>query len=318
MSTAQLSDEQVCELGAKLKAAREALTKDISDAAYRIALSPSQLRALESGDRRPFYSTHYFLQACERYARFLGVTAAEIEAYRAQIQSSALSRNDVPIEDLPEPPAAAPHAFTHTASTPMVANKPAPAAASNDDFNAPKRAFHKRLSPAALAFFAAVIVLVAVISLKQDPPTLNMASAPMPAAAPDAANTPAPAQEQAPASGGLTSAAIASTATSTSTAAATASPTPAASSSSDKDSYIESTAGAWIQIVSRSGEKTNQRIIAGDKLAFVSSETAAVVIGQPEKATLTVRGKSVDLRQYSSSSSEGATRALVIISNIPR
>lgn len=339
MSTAQLSDQQVLELGAKLRSARESQGKNLSEAAFRIALSPSQLRALESGDRRPFYSTHYFLQAVDRYADYLDVTLAELAAYRPEAQSrAAMQRED------------AEHSERVTDSDVSVAaNSPilkrsvsAPAAAASIAVGA---TISQRRHPAlaVLAVSAAVVGLSAAVSMKDSiTPSIPVAITAEP---PPAAATPAQASEPtatasaadaskpaisnaAPASppsspapqAAIAQAASAQAAPRSSAPQSTGTPPMAAipkraSAINDKDGRIESSANAWVQIVSKSGEKSNLRISAGESIEFASGETAAVVIGQPEKATLTVRGKSVDLRQYASSK-DGSSRALVIIGDI--
>lgn len=74
MSLVYLPEERVRAIGAVLQSARERRGESHADVAFRIALSPSQLRAIEAGDLRPFYSPSYFLQAAERYANALDVS----------------------------------------------------------------------------------------------------------------------------------------------------------------------------------------------------------------------------------------------------
>ena len=68
MPSAQLSEVQLQARSEQLKSTRERRGDNLADAAFKIALSPSQLRAIEAADLRPFYSTGYFMQAVERYA----------------------------------------------------------------------------------------------------------------------------------------------------------------------------------------------------------------------------------------------------------
>jgi len=79
MPSAQLSEAQLQALSEQLKSTRERRGDNLADAAFKIALSPSQLRAIEAADLRPFYSTGYFMQAVERYANYLGVSLPEPE-----------------------------------------------------------------------------------------------------------------------------------------------------------------------------------------------------------------------------------------------
>ena len=73
MSETRLSESLIAEIAHSLKAAREEKREDLAELAYRIALSPSQLRALESANTSPFYSHAYFLQAAQRYADAFGI-----------------------------------------------------------------------------------------------------------------------------------------------------------------------------------------------------------------------------------------------------
>ena len=79
MPSAQLSEAQLQALSEQLKSTRERRGDNLADAAFKIALSPSQLRAIEATDLRPFYSTGYFMQAVERYANYRGVSLPEPE-----------------------------------------------------------------------------------------------------------------------------------------------------------------------------------------------------------------------------------------------
>lgn len=85
-------------------------------------------------------------------------------------------------------------------------------------------------------------------------------------------------------------------------------------SGSSADSHLESQAGTWVQIVRLNGEKVNLRIEAGQKVDFAADSTAAIVFGQPERAVLRVKGKSVNLNPFLTGDSP--QRALVILSQI--
>lgn len=296
MSTAQLSDQQVRDLGVKLKSSRESQRRDIADAAFRIALSPSQLRALEAGDRRPFYSTNYFLQAVERYASFLGVTLPELASYRAQTSPSSVRDANPGSSDPPQPDGDAFKDALGQSGKARAVSAPMPTAPLPQSLDAaPKR------SPqlARLVMIgAAVIALAAVVSLQDNtsPPASKKVAEPMAAAEPATPST-----------------TVTTTAATTEAAPTTATATPAP----EQDGRIQSSINGWVQIVSKSGEKSNLRIAAGENIDFIADETAAVVIGRPEKATLTVRGKTIDLRQHTVDK-EGSPRALVIIGDILR
>lgn len=60
--------------------------------ALRIALTPAQLRAIESGDLQPFYSPKYYDQAARRYAQALGLVLPELDTPE---QLSLLAEPDV-------------------------------------------------------------------------------------------------------------------------------------------------------------------------------------------------------------------------------
>lgn len=81
------------------------------------------------------------------------------------------------------------------------------------------------------------------------------------------------------------------------------------------DSLLESAATAWVQIVKKNGDKTNIKIQPGQKIEFASVNTAAIVFGQPDKARLLVRGKTVDLNRFVTA--DNPSRALVILNQIP-
>ncbi|MFM8631954.1 MAG: RodZ domain-containing protein [Betaproteobacteria bacterium] len=88
MTNVQLSEAEIAAISGLLKSARESRGDNLAEAAFKIALSPSQLRAIEAGDLRPFYSTGYYLQAVERYAAYLGVAVPAREPPAAEVSEA--------------------------------------------------------------------------------------------------------------------------------------------------------------------------------------------------------------------------------------
>jgi transcriptional regulator with XRE-family HTH domain len=110
MTNVQLSEAEIAAISGLLKSARESRGDNLAEAAFKIALSPSQLRAIEAGDLQPFYSTGYYLQAVDRYANYLGVTlpprvppATEVPEAVAQEapESDAVASDAVPSDAAP-------------------------------------------------------------------------------------------------------------------------------------------------------------------------------------------------------------------------
>jgi cytoskeletal protein RodZ len=109
MTNVQLSEAEIAAISGLLKSARESRGDNLAEAAFKIALSPSQLRAIEAGDLRPFYSTGYYLQAVERYASYLGVAlpsreppAAEVsEVITQETPRSDAAPSDAPAAEMP-------------------------------------------------------------------------------------------------------------------------------------------------------------------------------------------------------------------------
>lgn len=339
MPPVQLSESQVQAIGETLKAAREKRGDNIAEAAFRIALSPSQLRAMESGDLRPFYGPSYFLQAAQRYANLLGV---ELPA-------------PPPVPEPPPPPE------EHTEATPAHTPTPAAAvpaakapdrasasatpipqaaeniAASEDTMDAaPEPQAAQRASGGlrwgwiALAAAALITLGILKISLEQPPrqeasiaqapssatpatesakPTeaTNATTAPTPPPQSAASNTaPAgPAAAPAPASG--TTAALAPPAT-------LASGPRLSQPSLASDSQLMVQTSTWVQIVKNNGEKINLKAEPGQRVEFAAADTAAIVFGQPDKASLSVQGKPVNLAPFITQDSP--PRALVILNRI--
>ena len=73
-------------------------------------------------------------------------------------------------------------------------------------------------------------------------------------------------------------------------------------------------ASTWVQIVKTNGEKINLKTEPGQKIEFLSGDTVAIAFGQPEKASLTIQGKSVNLAPFVTQDSP--PRALVILNRI--
>ena len=129
MTNVQLSEAEIAAISGLLKSARESRGDNLAEAAFKIALSPSQLRAIEAGDLRPFYSTGYYLQAVERYAAYLGVAlpareppAAEVseaiaqEAPKSEAATADAAAPDTAVADAP--PAAEVSSTASTALAP--------------------------------------------------------------------------------------------------------------------------------------------------------------------------------------------------------
>gem|GEM_PF-460156 len=144
MTNVQLSEAEIAAISGLLKSARESRGDNLAEAAFKIALSPSQLRAIEAGDLRPFYSTGYYLQAVERYAAYLGVAlpareppAAEVseaiaqEAPKSEAASADAAAPDTAVADAP--PAAEVSSTASTALAPESKTSIAPIVVKSPD-----------------------------------------------------------------------------------------------------------------------------------------------------------------------------------------
>lgn len=353
MASQQLSEQQLKAIAETLKAAREEKGENLAEAAFRIALSPSQLRAIESGDLRPFYSPGYFLQAAQRYADFLGV-ALDIATPPPSPESTATVATEstmaahetagpdghrssaVPAEPTPTATATAIESASSGTST---ANAPAPQAAvtAGEDRDAGRISPTAMTEPAAdspektagvpwgwVAFGAAALIAIGIVKISFDKPTPARESIAKqePAKAETEASTPAPtvasappAKAPSPAINSATSSAPAPAPAPTSTPAPSLTPPVKASPViAASDSQLESQASTWVQIVKSNGEKVNTKIEPGQKLDFASSSTAAIVFGQPDKAALKIQGKPVNIAPFITS--DTPPRALVILNQI--
>jgi cytoskeletal protein RodZ len=375
MAPPQLSEQQIRSIASALRAAREQQGENLAEVAFRIALSPSQLRAIESGDLQPFYSPGYFLQAVQRYADFLGITLPPMEPEPSP--DTAEAKAAVATASAPEDAA---HTESvdggHEESTP--AQEPgapplksqgstAPPDPEPDSATPPVHIEHAADEPRRglpwgwVAFGTAGLIALGILKISLEKPTptppaqesLAAAEAtktttadgpatPGPAASAPAAapNTPtgSPSSAASVATPAPPKAANASTAAPTTAPTATApntkaaanppsaAPTPAPVAANSKasstsagptaknDSKLESQASTWVQIVKSNGEKVNLKIEPGEAIDFPSGTTAAIVFGQPDKATLKVQGKPVNIAPFITT--DTPPRALVILNQI--
>lgn len=324
MSPAHLSKEQVQEIGALLKSSRERQNENLAEVAFRIALSPSQLRAIEAGDLRPFYSAGYFLQAAERYANFLNVKLPKPEPRE-------LARGFVAETDTAQVPAENPATQNATQPQESIRAPTSLMASKQGKENLQTTSSGPRSQPWGwLAFGAAVLITLGILKISLDKPAEEGATVIATATAETPSNTqndtstaisPAPAMPAPPAA----------KPTAPPPAIAPAAPAAAATTSQDRlanpsskpvntlalgsnDSQLESQTSTWVQLVRTNGEKTNLKIEPGQKIEFAANATAAVVFGQPEKAVLKIKDKAVNLKPFITA--DNPSRALVILNQI--
>lgn len=345
MSPVHLSKEQVQHIGALLKSSREAQGENLAEVAFRIALSPSQLRAIESGDLRPFYSPGYFLQAAERYASFLNVVLPQRATETSAAEIPAVDR--VTDESTSDTTAKDTSEQTHIAQPEIVVETATPSSSITQtvETNMPPT---RNRAWGWLAFGAAVLIALGIVKISFDKPTPtevaatsatsaptnslpNSITAATPSATPAATPAPAPTTATpAPTTPPTTTPASTPTATATKpTAAPTTPAVPAATpqdrlttpsktvgalASAPKDSQLESQASTWVQLVKSNGEKINLKIEPGQKIEFAANTTAAVVFGQPDKAVLKIRDRTINLKPFVAPDNPG--RALVILNQI--
>lgn len=301
MTGVQLTPEQAKSIGELLKSAREKQAKNIADVAYQIALSPAQLRAIEAADLKPFYSPGFFYQAAERYARLLNVALPSFDTPTAPPVAETVAVVE-PV--VPEITPSEPIVVAHVTPGNLAAKKPL------------------RWTPIALAASVAAIAVAVLINQQQTTKILstdNAANASV-AASPSASEAAVTAANSSATNQGATvGSAAASGPQTTAASVTTQNTTPAAkadSSGSEKpDSLLESAGTAWVQIVKKNGEKSNLKIEPGQKIEFASMNTAAIVFGQPDKAKLLVKGKTVDINRFVTP--DNPSRALVILNQIP-
>lgn len=286
MSSVQLSEAQIQAIGNALKSARQNRGDNIAEAAFRIALSPAQLRAIESGDLRPFYSPNYFMQAAKRYANLLGI---DLPAPTTPIASIALPAQ-YPATQVA---AAAPDASADSTPTPSATQ------------HGPKGLRWGWIALAAAALIALGILRISLDQApKQEPVIASAQSVSAPAAGEDK-----PAESVNPSTA---SNAPQSSASPAITLAPSAARTSLPSSLNDGQLAVQTS--TWVQIVKNNGDKINLKTEPGQKIDFPSGDTAALVFGQPEKANLTIQGKLVNLGPFITQDSP--PRALVILNRI--
>ncbi len=334
MTNVQLSEAEIAAISGLLKSARESRGDNLAEAAFKIALSPSQLRAIEAGDLQPFYSTGYYLQAVDRYANYLGVTlpprvppATEVPEAVAQEapESDAVPSDAVPSDAVPSDALVAEMPTTVSA---VMEAEPKKVGISE----LPSERESRTVPWGWIAFAIAGLITIGVLKESLEPaavpaPTANDSaasnaatnenkptdSAAAPSNESDATTTttaPVATAPQAPASPAQKAATSAPLVTTGTSSAASSTVTSATAS----DGVLEVQGSTWVQIVKNNGEKTNIKVEPGQRVEFPSSSTAAVVFGQPEKARLTIKGKPVNLSPFITQDSP--PRGLVIISQI--
>lgn len=310
MAPRDISGEQLALIAQTLKKAREDKSESIADAAFKIALSPAQLRAIESGDLKPFYSTYYFYQAAARYADFLGVTLPE-EKKTAPSPVQTEAENSVTSKADEKRAAKSKNQDTASIKTDIqLQAKPLEARASSNQSKTEK----KKLSPLWMAAAAAAsLALVSVVVIRQEALAPNTSESQAIAKAEvkeeSAASTPASVSTPAP-----TPAPPATQTTQTTQTAPTPQSPMKSVSLSAGESHLQISAATWVQIVLTNGEKQNLRTEPGQKIVFEPEKTAAIVFGRPEQARLNVNGRTVDITPFILA--ESPARALVIVSKV--
>lgn len=353
MSPVELSKDYVDTIGNLLKSTREKRAENLPEVAFRIALSPTQLRAIEAGDLRPFYSAGYFLQAANRYAEFLEITlpshsaapltpettptASTEELSSTRTTSENLDFNEA-FQDHSEPivapikiTATPQDAPTQTPETKLKTRVPEAQACDSESGTLeepsepePSARSSFKLSWGWVAFGCAVLIALGVtkISLTPSTPAPTISASAQAPTEPDA-KEPGPQQSAQPtASAGLGSPATTPTVQSQDKKAIATPIAAAPTSGTEKriapstpiDSQLLTQASTWVQIVKANGEKVNIKAEPGQPVDFHSESTAAVVFGQPEKASLRIKGKPINITPFVTS--DNPPRALVILNQI--
>ena len=83
---------------------------------------------------------------------------------------------------------------------------------------------------------------------------------------------------------------------------------------STPDSQLVIQEATWVQIVKANGEKVNIKAEPGKPVDFQFEGTAAVIFGRPDKASLRIKGRFIDVTQFVINDSP--RRALVILNQI--
>jgi cytoskeletal protein RodZ len=350
MTNVQLSEAEIAAISGLLKSARESRGDNLAEAAFKIALSPSQLRAIEAGDLRPFYSTGYYLQAVERYASYLGIALPAREPPVAEVP--AVEVPEVIAQEAPRSEAVPSDAVTADAPpaaevSSMTSTAIAPESQTTEISEPPSERESKTFPWGWVAFAIAGLITIGVLKESLEPAAVpapmanesatgNAASSenkstdstttpgngtptPSNSASAVSTNTPAPSATATPSSTTIPQAptspapkAAAQTPLTTTGTSSTASAV--ANTAAASDGVLEVQVSTWVQIVKNNGEKTNIKLEPGQRIEFPSSATAAVVFGQPDKARMTIKGKPVNLSPFITQDSP--PRGLVIISQI--
>jgi len=350
MTNVQLSEADIAAISGLLKSARESRGDNLAEAAFKIALSPSQLRAIEAGDLRPFYSTGYYLQAVERYASYLGIALPAREPPVAEVP--AVEVPEVIAQEAPRSEAVPSDAVTADAPpaaevSSMTSTAIAPESQTTEISEPPSERESKTFPWGWVAFAIAGLITIGVLKESLEPAAVpapmanesatgNAASSenkstdstttpgngtptPSNSASAVSTNTPAPSATATPSSTTIPQAptspapkAAAQTPLTTTGTISTASAV--ANTAAASDGVLEVQVSTWVQIVKNNGEKTNIKLEPGQRIEFPSSATAAVVFGQPDKARMTIKGKPVNLSPFITQDSP--PRGLVIISQI--
>lgn len=375
MASPQLHEQQIQSIASALKAAREQQGENLAEVAFRIALSPSQLRAIEAGDLQPFYSPGYFLQAVQRYADFLGVTLPSVEPEpsappspervaapdsndQTQSATDESATTDKPVIPASDRSGETVEPDSVNAQHPQADHLTPHAQHQSDGPHHSTEEPRRGLPWGWVAFGTAALIALGIlkISLEKPAPTQEpiasaeptkaqdsatptteppstatapagnapavaaTTSAPSPSAAPKAPPTASPTPTTAPVATTTTAKAGAvAPMTSTTPAAGPATNTTKGTSSTPvaaakNDSQLESQASTWVQLVKSNGEKVNLKVEPGQTIDFPSATTAAIVFGQPDKATLKVQGKTVNISPFVTT--DTPPRALVILNQI--
>jgi len=350
MTNVQLSEADIAAISGLLKSARESRGDNLAEAAFKIALSPSQLRAIEAGDLRPFYSTGYYLQAVERYASYLGIALPAREPPVTEVP--AVEVPEVIAQEAPRSEAVPSDAVTADAPpaaevSSMTSTAIAPESQTTEISEPPSERESKTFPWGWVAFAIAGLITIGVLKESLEPAAVpapmanesatgNAASSenkstdstttpgngtptPSNSASAVSTNTPAPSATATPSSTTIPQAptspapkAAAQTPLTTTGTSSTASAV--ANTAAASDGVLEVQVSTWVQIVKNNGEKTNIKLEPGQRIEFPSSATAAVVFGQPDKARMTIKGKPVNLSPFITQDSP--PRGLVIISQI--
>ena len=243
---------QAQEIGAKLKAAREALNLPASKVANILLLSRHQIESLESGDLSVFYNAQFYAQAADKYAAFLELVPAPSETLLAQTATAA----DTPVQPVDVPVA-------ETIVAPKIIG-PAVSAA--------RARIVKR------TVLMGMLVAIAAGAYLQRDVIRDVIAAQWPASetkvAAEAASTPVAAPVVPP------------TPVAAVPPPAVEIPPPAPVATIAADTVVITFSGSsWVQIVSADGSKREHTYKAGDTLTVEPAKLQALIIGNADVAT---------------------------------